>query len=139
MKLKVGDTVEILGNAGMGNEKTAVVLCIDRQDDSIFINPYPTVGAKCGCGRHSWVIQKKCYKIISSSITTNMSITEKFALSFKKEPKKSLIKAGILNLDETFTTDGKVVWDAWLLNKFEDEFKKEVAEPILAEEEKTKA
>ena len=77
-------------------------------------------------------------EVISSNSTTKMTMTlkDKFALVFKGEPEKSLIKAGIMNADESLTNEGRELWTAFLVKKFGNEFKKEVVDPILAEEEK---
>lgn len=62
------------------------------------------------------------------------NLKEKMALVFKGEPEKSFIKAGIMNADETLTSDGQAIFLAWLLKNEGDAFKKEVVDPILAEE-----
>lgn len=64
---------------------------------------------------------------------TNMNLKEKFALAFKGEPEKSFIKAGVMNIDETLTSDGQAIFLAYLLKKNGDDFKATVIDPILAE------
>ncbi len=66
---------------------------------------------------------------------SNMNLSEKFALVFKGEPEKSFIKAGVMNADESLTTDGQKLFMAYLLKKNGDDFKTTVVDPILAEEE----
>lgn len=72
---------------------------------------------------------------ITTKPTIMASLTEKFALAFKGEPEKSFIKAGVMNQNETLTTEGQAVFMAWLLKANGAAFKKEVVDPILAEEE----
>lgn len=75
-----------------------------------------------------------------SSITkpkTFMSnLKEKFALLMKKEPQRSFQKAGITNAQDELTPEGVELYTAWRFKKDEDEFKKEVVDPILAEDKK---
>lgn len=65
-----------------------------------------------------------------------MNLAEKFALVFKGEPEKSFIKAGIMNSDESLTSDGQSLFLSYLLKKNEDDFKTIVVDPILAESDK---
>lgn len=76
---------------------------------------------------------KKSLKVIRKN---GMNLKDKMALVFKGEPQKSFIKAGVMNNDETLTEDGRAVFEAWLLKKHGDEFKKEVVDLILADEPK---
>lgn len=64
------------------------------------------------------------------------SLREKMALVFKGEPEKSFIKAGVMNTDETLTSDGQAVFMAWLLKENGTKFKSEVVDPILADMKK---
>ncbi len=68
----------------------------------------------------------------------NMSIQEKFVLAFKSEPEKTFRKTGITNGDDLLTDEGQKVFLSWLLKKNQDEFKKEVADEILADIENEK-
>ncbi len=70
-----------------------------------------------------------------SNSKTNMSLIESFRLATKSEPEKSFIKAGILEMDESFTAEGEELFMLWLLAKEGADFKTEVVDPILAEEE----
>lgn len=69
-------------------------------------------------------------------ITNNMNIKEKFVLAFQKEPEKSFRKAEITNGDGFLTSDGQQVFLGYLLKKFGDDFKKEVVDDLLKEENK---
>lgn len=46
-----------------------------------------------------------------------MTLLEKIKLAGKKEPEKSFIKAKILNMDSSFTTDGRDAFLNYLLDK----------------------
>lgn len=72
-------------------------------------------------------------------VTNNnqMNLKQKFALAFKGEPEKSFIKAGVMNADESLTEDGQELVLRYVLTKFKDDFKKDVIDPILAEQDKT--
>lgn len=68
-----------------------------------------------------------------------MNIKEKFVLALTSEPQKSFRKAGITNGDDLLTEDGLKIFLSYLLHKkFADDFKKEVVDELLKEEEKTK-
>jgi len=64
-------------------------------------------------------------------ISIIMDIKEKFLLAITAEPKRSFRKAGITNGDDLLTDDGMKVFLSWLLTKNQDDFKKEVVDPIL--------
>lgn len=72
-------------------------------------------------------------ELISNS-TSMQNITEKFTTLFKSEPEKSFRKAGITNGDDLLTEDGQTIFLSYLLKKNGEDFKKEVVDPILAEE-----
>lgn len=76
------------------------------------------------------------FELISSTNKSTMNIKEKFALAFKQEPEKSFRKAGITNGDDLLTEDGRQIFESWLLKKHGDEFKKEVVDDLLKDEEK---
>lgn len=81
-----------------------------------------------------------------SNQMTEMSIREKFLLAFKGEPEKSFRKAGITNGDDLLTDEGQKIFLSWLLKAKLDasktigeQFKSEVVDSILADDEKKKA
>ncbi len=90
-------------------------------------------GAPCHVHNTYWLASKKDL-IKTSSKPIMAKLTEKMALIFKGEPEKSFIKAGVMNTDETLTTDGQAVFLAWLLKENGTKFKTDVVDPILAEE-----
>lgn len=65
------------------------------------------------------------------------NLKEKFALLFTSEPFKSFRKTGITNGDDILTSEGQGVFLTWLLKKHGDEFKKDVVDELLKEEEKS--
>jgi hypothetical protein len=67
--------------------------------------------------------------------TNNMSLINKFKLLTKQEPEKSCIKAGIMNMDETLTTEGRELFEAFMWSKYGDEFKTKVVDEILKDQE----
>ena len=75
-------------------------------------------------------------KVITNN--TNMNLKDKFTLAFKGEPEKSFRKTGITNGDDFLTEDGQQVFLGWLLKKHGEEFKKEVVDDLLKEQEEKK-
>lgn len=65
-----------------------------------------------------------------------MTIIEKIRLAAKTEPEKSFIKAGITNMDGSFTSEGKEAFLSYLLEKNKDDFNTTIVQPLLAEEVK---
>lgn len=59
-----------------------------------------------------------------------MNLIEKFAFAIKKEPEKSFIQKGITNMGGTLTPEGQQLFNAFLIGKFGDEFKKNVVDLI---------
>jgi hypothetical protein len=102
-------------------------------------NKYKVMAVSGSCiyleetGNESWT--SSYFEIISNNSITNMTLAQKLALAFKSEPEKSFIKAGITNMDGTFTTEGQTVFLAWLLKKNGEAFKTEVVDVLIKEEE----
>ncbi len=88
------------------------------------------VGIRTSDGKEH-VIHSRGLKIKSSNMK---SLSEKMALVFKGEPQKSFIKAGIMNADESLTDEGQQVFLAFLIKENGEKFKKDVVDPILAED-----
>lgn len=72
-------------------------------------------------------------KLVKKGTSKMSSVSDKFAALLKGEPEKSFFKAGLTNKDDSFTDEGKQVFEAWLLKKFKSEFNTEVVQPILEE------
>jgi hypothetical protein len=53
----------------------------------------------------------------------------------RSEPEKTFIREGILDEDREFTTEGKSLFNAFLLEKYGEEFKTTVLDPIIKERE----
>jgi len=66
-----------------------------------------------------------------------MNILERYRTSRMKEPEKTLTKAKLMN-DGMLNHSGNILFIAFLVDKYGEEFKKEVVDPILAEANKTK-
>ncbi len=127
-RFKVGDIVRVVGNTCSHNLDIGTVTSIMRIEESTNesnTNYYYSSGW-CVCSRD----------IVLESNKNNMNIKEKFALLFKGEPEKSFIQAGIMNTDETLTSEGKEIWTAWLVKKFGTEFKTDVVDKLLEEDKK---
>lgn len=146
-EFRVGDRVRFkpghLPSSSQGfhsESEEFTVKCVNNDGNNAYLftqNEASSRGAYgdiCSCGKHRWVEQSDDIEIIGTKLT-NMNLKEKMALVFKGEPQKSFIKAGIMNSDETLTSDGKDVFMAWLLKQNGDAFKTEVVDPILADEE----
>lgn len=97
-----------------------------------------------GSSRAAWNVQyedggtESWYQDNLTLINNSMDIKEKFTLAFKKEPEKSFRKAGITNGDDFLTEDGQLIFLGWLLKKHGDEFKTDVVDGLLEDQEKDK-
>ncbi len=145
MKYKIGDELDVLpekksvcGNFedALAKDSTAYIRVTAINNASYNYEILSGTGSLMhicgGClGDHS-VVERSINKINAG----NMTLKEKFALAFKSEPEKSFIKAGIMNSDESLTSEGRELWTAWLVRKFGAEFKTDVVDPILAEDAK---
>lgn len=147
-KLKVGDKVltngngkdkiediEFEGEVGEINNEQFYVWQNTKEGDRGCISP-ETKGYL-----YSWVINFKNpgkIKIINSSNQINMNLAEKFVLALTPEPQKTFRKVGITNGDDLLTDEGQKVFLSWLLKKNQEEFKKEVADGLLADLEEKK-
>jgi hypothetical protein len=76
--------------------------------------------------------------IINSKKKTMTNLFEKAATMLMSEPAKTFKKAGITSSDgeQVFTDQGQELFLQFLLNKFGDEFKKEIVDKIIAEDKK---
>lgn len=73
--------------------------------------------------------------INEESIIKNMTLKQKFTNMFITEPKKSLIKAGLMDTEGIATDDGVKVYVGYLMMK-DATFKSEVVDALVAEESK---
>lgn len=140
-EIKIGDTVEVvandMGNPGIirfkGARGVVVSLSGEREYRSAsfrLLEPHPITKHWKGDLINFYIIH---LKLVKKDMT---SLREKMALVFKGEPEKSFIKAGVMNTDETLTSDGQAVFMAWLLKENGTKFKSEVVDPILADMKK---
>lgn len=84
------------------------------------------------------------YKLISGSESNKvapkrMNLLAKLAQSLMSEPEKTFRKLEITNGDNMLTCEGKELFINWLFQKNKDAFKTEVADDMLAEQEKENA
>lgn len=134
-KFKVGDKVRIKQIESGYN--TGTVLFVDDMlrycglETTIRqINGYGIL-LDCDGGKWNWV--KEWLELVDNK-NKNMSLKEKFASVFLKEPEKSFRKAGVTDSDGVLTSEGQNVFLSFLLKKNGDAFKSEIIDPILAEE-----
>lgn len=139
--MKIGDKVRYRskfrtsGPIGFGNGITTIK-CMRGKSFYLFdIGIYS--GERCPCGKHTWTVSEGQLELVTSDNKSIMaSLKEKMALVFKGEPEKSFIKAGVMNNSEELTEDGWEIFGTWLLKKNGADFKTEVVDPILADQEK---
>lgn len=129
-KFKVGDKVERLkvnfNGFNVGDVKTIMS-----------INRYGYCDIKINDTCSSSGNDPDNLKLITNITQKNMNIREKFVLTLTKEPQKSFRKVGITNGDGLLTEDGQNIFLSFLLHKkFSDEFKTEVVDKLLKEQEK---
>jgi len=67
--------------------------------------------------------------------TINMSLINTFKKLTRSEPEKTFVKAGVLNEELTLTEDGKELFLNYMFEKEKVEFKKEVVDAIVKENE----
>ena len=70
--------------------------------------------------------------------TTMINLRTSYNNIFKKEPQKSFEKLGITDENGFLTTDGRAIFDKWRLKRNQDEFFKEIVEPMKKQMEKDK-
>lgn len=130
MKFKTGDRVKILSNGKSGgfasHEGPATII-------SVFGSSQYYLKLDKDSSRSAWSYEEELELL---NDIKNMSIKEQFLLAVTAEPQKSFRKAGVTNGDDLLTDDGQKVFLAWLLKKNQDDFKKEVVDPILEEVKK---
>ena len=83
-------------------------------------------------------VQKYSYEkgLILANNKNNMNIKEKFITAFLSEPEKSFRKTGLTNGDGFLTEDGQEVFLGWLLKQNGAQFKTDVVDDLLKEQEK---
>lgn len=74
------------------------------------------------------------YKPINKSFMANL--IDKVKMMMKGEPNKTFFKLGITDKEDDLTSEGKELFINFLFKRTSEEFNKEVAQPLLAEQEK---
>ena len=129
MKFAIGERV-IVEKFIEGGRPQGYVGIITRYSQNIFNKENDIYYLDNGSGSY-----EKELKLYSSN-TNSMDLKEKFLLAITAEPQKSFRKTGITNGDDLFTEDGQKIFLSWLLKKHQDEFKKDIVDGILDEQEK---
>jgi len=125
--MKTGDKVRKKGNNCCSTVAGEIYTIWEKNDSKLVIGD---VKDPCSCV-NEWEL------VVNQN--NNMNLKEKFVTLFISEPEKSFRKIGITNGDGILTEDGQKVFLGWLLKQNGDAFKKEVVDPMIAEEEKTQA
>ncbi len=68
--------------------------------------------------------------------TTSMNLITTFKNITRTEPNKTFVKAGVMNEDLSLTSEGKELFIQFMFDKHATEFKTDVVDAILAEQEK---
>jgi hypothetical protein len=133
INFKAGDRVRVINNCSgsLAGQEYALLLSSGGSlyaGDGVLDYVH---GSGCSC-QSNWIP-------ISLKDKNNMNNKETFVLALTSEPKKSFRKAGITNGDDLLTEDGEKVFLTWLLHsKFAEEFKKDVVDGLLKEQEEVK-
>lgn len=134
LKFKPGDEVELIDKKGSSysiGEKLKIIkhYYTPCDGDPLY---YVDKTEKTGSA-----VYESCIKLIKSNNNKmSLNLIQKFKLSRAGEPLKSFVKKGISNIDGSYTTEGKELFNEFLKNKFEADFNTEVVSLIEVEEEK---
>ena len=113
-----------------GNDSYIVITQVSEKKDYIHYSVFNLDGVytgTCSGHMHYWQKIKK---------TNNMSLLSLVKNATRKEPEKSFVKAGVMTDSLELTSEGKDLFLYFMLEKHKDEFKKEVVDAVLAEQEK---
>lgn len=133
MEFNIGDEVEALPNPKYRITNDGWIGTIVGKEDSSFDEKKIRVMG-IGLKAPGVSVCPEYFKLISNDKKTmGTTIVDKIKLSMKTEPEKTLIKAGIMNLDESLTSEGKSLLDILILEDYKAKLK-EKADLILAEE-----
>lgn len=159
LKLKIGDQIEAMQNpesncynSGTNPPKSihvkAMITGLDRETNTILftLDAVPEYGLPATNCAHRYddirtgAFGGPIFRLINKTNNnqSTMNLKEKFLLALKSEPEKSFRRLGITNGDDMLTTEGTELFLNFLFEKNKTEFKKEVVDSIIAEEEKAK-
>ena len=86
---------------------------------------------------YTFWINRELLEVIKNKQKNTMSkVIDTIKLARMSEPDKTLIKAGLMNLDGSLTISGKEAMDDLLIQEHKEKLKTNYALPILAEEKK---
>lgn len=122
-EFKVGDRIKNIGDTSSqpNGGKLGIVSVIDGSSVHIIYDD--------GCQGVDRPPYEHYQKINSNSII--MSLKSLVRSIKRMEPEKSFFKADIINDCDEFTDEGKDLFFDFLVEKFKDDFKKDVVDPIL--------
>lgn len=131
MKFKVGDKVKIIRTTTNDSKPffgETVIIEGFREFESSYDKIYYTFNDGLAVWEKDLILVK--------SVNNNnkiMNILETIKLTRKSEPEKTLVKAGLMNMDESLTSEGKEVLNDLILQDYKDKMKAQ-ADIILAEQ-----
>lgn len=82
------------------------------------------------------LIEEVTIKTIYMEYMEYMDIKQKVAMFFMNEPQKTFVEVGLANEKGELTPDGKEIFINFLLRKYGDDFKKEIADKLKENKEK---
>lgn len=126
--LKKGDLVERIKNnssfiKGAPYKVEKDCLETDNESTSLYIE-----------GMGAW--DRGNFRKITTKTSIMTNLTKKFRLLTKSEPEKTFIEQGVMDDNENLTTEGRALFEAFLVNKFGTEFKTEVVDKLVDDEKK---
>lgn len=130
---EAGDIIEMKCSCSGAIEGQRYILGIRNGNELYTIlrnDPTPDNGCSC---EYNWILIEKNNKLKKQTMS---NIIDKIKLNKMAEPDKSLVKAGIIEMDGSVTNNGRYVLDDFLIKKFGADIKKDYADDIIADQEK---
>ncbi len=101
-----------------------------------FLLPAIGKGSTSPTGLSCWESPEQYLELIKSVNTIKkMSLVSRFVGRFTPEPQKTFRKLQVTNSSDELTSDGTALLLNYLLTKHQDDFKTEVCDPLLKEQE----
>lgn len=121
-KFKVGDKVMCVEGTGTSEVEFGMTFIVSSSE------PLYVAGIRPG-----YRLSDDWFELIKNN---NTNMLEKFKITFTSEPFKTFRKVGITNGDDLLTEDGTKLFLGWMLKKHGEEFKKEVADLLVEDNNK---
>ena len=134
MQYKVGDRVQFTGSGWRDRKNKIATIEKVREKNCDTDKQYYDVKFKDGFLTYYHFEDNYSVTLINNNTMTNL--TTRLKLLTKGEPAKTFIKTGITNEQDILTPEGTELFLNWLFKKNKADFNKEVATPLLEEEEK---